>query len=152
MGEPAIGRPVENLLRAANRLGRADWRDLMAAAVWLPLVRVGLRTVGFDRVCDLVRTHGGLSSDPKGADPWSEIHRLRRLVAVASRFVPWGGQCLERSLVLQRLLARRHIHCELRIGVHRRCESLDAHAWLEFHGEAVGETDDSLARFTPLTH
>lgn len=59
--------------------------------------------------------------------------------------------CLPHSLVLARMLRRRGIAAELRIGVAREPDRLLAHAWVEWEGRALGETTEGLASFTPLS-
>ena len=46
-----------------------------------------------------------------------------------------------RTLVLQRLLAEQGVVAELRIGVHKEGKQFGAHAWLEYAGEPIHETN-----------
>jgi hypothetical protein len=70
-------------------------------------------------------------------------------VGVASRFIP-GARCLARAMAAQLLLARAGHLADLRIGVRKDGNSLDAHAWLEFEGVPLFESDAHLKDFAPL--
>ncbi len=59
--------------------------------------------------------------------------RLGRAVRRTLDPLPFDSRCLMRSLVLQRMLARRGVVCRLVIGV-RPGETLEAHAWIEHGG------------------
>jgi len=50
--------------------------------------------------------------------------------------VPGDTRCLTRSVVLMRMLARRHVHTTLVIGV-RAAPSFGAHAWIEHQGRPL---------------
>ena len=63
------------------------------------------------------------------------------MVLAAARRLPLQGNCLERSLTLWLLLARRGISARLRIGARRSGEKFEAHAWVERNGEALGEPE-----------
>jgi len=58
--------------------------------------------------------------------------------------------CLRRSLVLQRMLGRRSIPAELRLGVRKEEGQLKAHAWLEYQGQPVGEAEDLEEKYWGL--
>jgi hypothetical protein len=58
--------------------------------------------------------------------------------------------CLERSLCLRQLLGRRGLETRLRIGVAREEDRLLAHAWVEWEGRPLGETESAVACFEPL--
>ncbi len=75
-----------------------------------------------------------------------ERQRLER-VAVLTQFVNTGGwvlvstNCLERSLVLYRLLSEADANPTLVIGGKTVGASLAAHAWIELNGTAPWEAD-----------
>ncbi len=61
--------------------------------------------------------------------------------------------CLPRSLALQRMLARRGIASELRIGVRKESNGaggIAAHAWVEVDGVPLGEPQAIEERFQKL--
>ena len=75
--------------------------------------------------------------------------RIVWLVAVASRCVP-GAHCLARAVAAQLLLARAGHLAEMRIGVRKQGDGLDAHAWLEYHGAPLRESDAQIESFVPF--
>jgi hypothetical protein len=61
--------------------------------------------------------------------------------------MPFGGRCLQRSLVLGWLLRRRSIESRLRIGVLKGTDAIAAHAWVEVAGEPANDTPAHCAAF-----
>jgi hypothetical protein len=75
------------------------------------------------------------------------IDTVHRLVATGGRMLV-SPNCLERSLVLCRLLSRAGARVLLVLGVRREGSALAAHAWLEVDGRSL---DDSSNRgYTPF--
>ncbi len=62
----------------------------------------------------------------------------------ASRNLPWKSSCLLIALAARRMLIRRHIHNQLKIGVKKNSNNeLKAHAWLLSNGSMVtGGSED----------
>lgn len=81
----------------------------------------------------------------------SFIARSVWLVEVAGRYTPVKATCLRQALVLHRILGRSGIETDLRIGVARQDEDLEAHAWLERDGKPIfGVSDDNHYDSLPL--
>jgi hypothetical protein len=76
--------------------------------------------------------------------------RYARSIETAARYHPVRARCLHRALVLHRWLRREGLPSELRIGVRKVGGALNAHAWVEVGGTAVGDHPAALAPFTPL--
>lgn len=76
------------------------------------------------------------------------VESVASQVAAAARLV--RARCLTRSLVLQTILRRRGLDARLRIGVRRDSGQHRAHAWVEWQGHPLCETDDVARRFLPL--
>ncbi len=119
---------------------------------WVLLIRVDLtlRIVPVKRLLDRYSDRGtGLVSIPE-EETEVFIKRAAWLVESAGRFAPIRTTCLKESLVLHRILKRKHIDTELRIGVTRSGEYLKAHAWLERNGVPIFGYDPEDG-YQPLT-
>lgn len=139
---------VQNVTRLRTRLtvaasfGLDEWRVLIEAVATIVAAHVALRLVDLPRVVSWAsrsrppQVVGGSSRD---------IEYIARFVAVAGRLT--GLQCLPRSLALKRMLARRGVATELRIGVRTEGGSLLAHAWVEWMGHALNDDEQSLQPF-----
>ena len=57
---------------------------------------------------------------------------------------------LRRSLVLHWLLSRQGVFAELHFGVRREQDKLQAHAWLEYQGQPIGEREAPTNQYMPL--
>jgi hypothetical protein len=131
----------------------AAWRALPAAhrlllvraLVTLPLTALGLRVLGVRRM--LAFAERAASADRNVADERDVVRATSRLVAAAARHGPYRASCLPVALALKRLLARRGIATELRIGVASAGGELDAHAWLEYRGQPLIDGPDVHGRF-----
>jgi hypothetical protein len=130
------------------RLSPRDWGDLLRAQ-WELLVAqqfVRSRPVGARAT---PATHG------RGADlaRLPEARRLALAVVRASRFGVFRPQCLVRSLALSRLLDARGITgYVMRVGVRGSGRDFLAHAWVELAGETLGDADEHVGSFVPLTN
>jgi hypothetical protein len=140
------------LLRRLARLSGADRRVLLAAALWLPAVDLGLRTVGFARVRRWLGTgrSAGPPSAPLSPERRAEAEAVARWVTVAARHHLWPMTCLRRALVIDRMLARRGIPAELSIGVRKGEEGFRAHAWIECGGRPLFEPEAVELRYASL--
>jgi len=127
------------------RLDPAERRLLLGAAVLLGGVRVGLLLLSFGRLQRILTLPArGHAKHPMPAG------RIAWAVAAAGRRVP-GATCLVQALAAQVLLARHGHVAELRIGVARTTEGIEAHAWLERDGEPIfGEPDRLRHTVFPL--
>ena len=132
-------------LRTALGFSVHDWGVFAQAWIWLLRTDLALRVQPFPLVRDWA-TAGA----PGKAVSATESRRVERLVDCAARHHLYPMRCLRRALVLQRLLWQRGIATELRLGVAREGEALNAHAWLERDGRPLGEPGDVAQRFAPL--
>jgi hypothetical protein len=140
---------MKRKLRTALTLSWRDWCILGQAWLLLLAVDLGLRLLPFARVQELV-TLGRKAGQPQAAAASATIQRLRQLVGMAGRHHLYPMSCLRQSLALQWLLGRRGIMVDLRIGVQKQTDGLAAHAWLEYHGQAIGEAPGVVTHYAPL--
>ena len=75
---------------------------------------------------------------PLGMHEVDYAQRCCALTAIAARHGPVKSNCLPQALVLQDLLERRGLTTELRIAVLPGSRPLEAHAWVELSGIALG--------------
>jgi hypothetical protein len=125
----------------------AERRVLARALVLLPITVVGLRVFGYVRMRAFL-AHGE-GTRPAGQD-LPAAQALARLVHGAAQWSPARANCLPRSLVLFRLLAKQGLQAELRLGVAKSDGSVTAHAWVEHAGVALGEPEATGQRFSTL--
>ena len=58
--------------------------------------------------------------------------------------------CLPKSLTLHRMLKRRGVDSQIKIGANKTPLGISAHAWVEVDGQAIGESETILATFNVL--
>lgn len=143
-----LKRRVGALTRVTN-LDRHDLAEV-ARAQW-ELLRARL-ALGVARRGQLLATASRQADDtPADAQRLARAQRVSLAVDRAADYGLFRPTCLVRSLALQRMLHRAHVSGGVvRIGVRRKGEKLEAHAWIELDGEVVGERPEHAATFTPL--
>jgi transglutaminase superfamily protein len=136
------------IARKLIRLSARDWAELIRAQWALLAAQATVRS----------RPVGELATPSTGAqqaDPvrLPEARRLALAVVRAARYGVIRPQCLVRSVALSRLLASRGIEgAFVRVGVRRTANEFLAHAWVEYAGETLGDADDHVGTFVPLTN
>lgn len=78
-----------------------------------------------------------------------QVHRMAATISDQCDRFP-GTRCLARSLVLWSLLREAGHETEIRIGIRPRGAGIEAHAWVEWMGEALNEEIDPSGIYTPF--
>lgn len=130
-------------LRRFSALPGAAKADFLRALLLLPLIRISLKLRGFHKTQKSLQRHAGTPDRAAISEARADADTKQtcRMVRAAARRLPAQGNCMERSLTLWWLLARRGITSRLRIGARKTDEKFEAHAWVERNGEAVGEPE-----------
>ncbi len=79
--------------------------------------------------------------------------RLALAVARAAEHGIFRPTCLVRGMALVHLLEARGISgSQLRVGVRWDGRQFAAHAWVEYNGRILGDWEEHVRRFTPLSN
>jgi hypothetical protein len=126
------------------------WPGLAEAAALLLWAHVSLRRKPpadvIAHATSGVRRHRDAGDEPGVR---REVARAVWLVGAMSRHIV-RVPCLSRSVALARMLARRNVASEIRIGVRTREDRLEAHAWVEVDGRAVNDREDIVRGYAPF--
>ena len=136
-------RIAENWMKFSG-LSWPERRTLLAAMAWLPLFWLGLRVLG------LRRLQAWLQRDKLPIEhclTLDDAVRIASLVNIAARHIPFPATCLTRSLLLGWILRRRGVASRLRLGVRLTEVVFDAHAWVEYKGRPINDTQENVERF-----
>lgn len=133
------------LLRKLLQLSKREVWLLFQAAVLLPAVRLALHFLTVSRVQDFGAT---VIHDPRS--PQLSPQATARLVRVAAQRGLYRSKCLDQSLVLRWLLRRQGIDARIVFGARKEDAQMEAHAWVEVDGVAIGDDDGVNHRFSPL--
>lgn len=138
------------LTRKWRDLGWDERAGLAEAVLAVPAMALSLRVFGFSRVRGWVDR----TSARPAVRPPTPADAVRVSVVSVNRvkqYSAFRGNCLSQSLALTWLLRRRGLSPALQLGVRLTGPQLDAHAWVEFEGRVLNDTQDVHSRFTPLT-
>ena len=155
-------RPLRYRIRRLLQLGPRDWAALVRALGSLVAARAALLLLPLRNVLEFASrtpshrlgerprkspTGATRAGGPGGEDPQDppqathadpDMERMIWAVDVVGRRLFPQNPCLTQAVVVQRLLRRRGIPAELRIGVRKeQGATLEAHAWVEHGGEVV---------------
>jgi len=139
-------------LRRFRELPRAAKAEFLRAALVLPLITITLRVRGFRATQRFLQTRlrPAIPALIEAAAE-EQTQRVCRAILAAVRLAPIPYSCLERSLALWWLLARRGIASQLRIGARKGGGQFEAHAWVERNGVAIGEPEGAHAHYAAFS-
>jgi len=134
-------------LRKFIGLPASEQKQLLQAALWLPLMHVRLKRAGLQSCLRWIAAQNQTATPPTAAWHLGQARGCGRSVALAARHGLVAGTCLSRSLTVMLLLARRQVAGRLRVGVDLDNGALKAHAWVEVAGVPLEPGEDSYAPF-----
>ena len=130
-------------LRRFSALERPARSLFLRATVLLPLVALSLRWRGFRATqATLQRSLLNDNQEREAALVSKSAVMIAHMVNAADRHGLVHPSCLAKSLTLWWLLARQGISSHLRIGIRKKEEMFEAHAWVERDGIALNEPDE----------
>lgn len=133
------------MLRDLPRLARLPRRrraEVLRAALLLTLLPASLRLSGLAATrARTARLRPRRRQAAGSGDVLARARARRALVAAVAARLPWRPRCLAQSLAVQALLRWEGLPAELRLGVRKRGDALDAHAWVECAGVALERAD-----------
>lgn len=136
-----------------RKLKSLSWSELMLliqALLLLPLVAFGIKCFGFRGFYGAIANLNRRKDKVQEREGIKEARAIAKLVEIASRYGLYKPNCLQKSLLLWWLLRRRGIESELRIGVRKKAEVLEAHAWVEYQGCVLNDRSDVDQHFAPF--
>lgn len=127
-----------------------EQRLFLQSLVLLPLTALGLRLLGLKRFQEWLRRW--LPFSTVGAKDESArlefAHRAAHAVNRAAYNGAYRANCLQRSVMLWWLLRLRGIDSQLRIGVRKNADALEAHAWIEYNGIILNDQAEIVRRYS----
>lgn len=139
---------VGHLAGKLARLSLREWRELFEAQWALLVAQSMLRSRPTGTLATPVERTG--VADPSRMP---EARALARAIVRAARYGVFRPQCLVRSMALSRMLVAHGIGGSMvRVGVRRKDGEFLAHAWVELAGETLGDADEHVGTFAPLTN
>jgi hypothetical protein len=134
------------LLRRFSRLDPAARGLFLRASALLPWIALNLRLRGFQATQTNLKKRLLATQSPVLPANSAELGRRTSLAVRMVRSAAYRSlatlTCLEKSLTLWWLLSRQGIPSNVRIGVRKGGEKLEAHAWVECDGVPLNEPEE----------
>ena len=159
-------------MSSLRKLRALSWEErwlLVQASLLLPLTALVVHTIGVGRWQRVLARHtpfkstsisdsrfatakstGTTEDSGEGPSSIQKARMIAKTVRVAAQHGFYQANCLEQSLVLCWLLARKGIESELRFGARKEDVRLEAHAWVECCGVPLNEAADVHEQFRPF--
>jgi|SRR5271169_3453207 len=114
------------------------------AVILLPRIALSLRMRGFKKTKDALQKKLPLTSSQRTRNETTAklVQKTCRMVRAGARYGIFHPACLVESLTLWYLLQKQSIPASLRIGVRKLSEQFEAHAWVEYAGEALNQSEE----------
>jgi hypothetical protein len=132
-----------------NTWQRLAWRDrwlVVEALILLALGRATVLFVPFKRVAPHLGT--AQQETPTGA-PNAIAAQVAYAIYLVSRHTPWNSNCFAQALAGHLMLRRRRAANTLYLGVYKKNEIFEAHAWLR-NGDLIVTGAGGHERFTVI--
>lgn len=139
-----------NSWRKLKELSGSELMVLIQGLLFLPLVALGIKCFGFRRFYGAIANYTPRKDQVQGKEGVKQARAIAKLVEIASRYGLYKPNCLQKSLLLWWFLRQRGIESELRIGVRKKAELLEAHAWVEYQGWILNDRSDVDQQFAPF--
>jgi hypothetical protein len=138
-----------------NKVGQLPPGDrwlLFQAVLLLPVVHIALLLLGYSRLRRVLEKLAPLRASQESV---SEARRqsareIARIVSIAAQHGFYKATCLRRSLLVWWLLRRQGIESQLDFGVRMVDGKLEAHAWVEYNGMVVNDSENVRQDFQTL--
>ncbi|MBO6655578.1 MAG: lasso peptide biosynthesis B2 protein [Pseudomonadales bacterium] len=134
-------------LQKLGRLSLHEFFLLVVSTMALPVVAMLLKYRGFRRTEQLLSR---FSRGPISVDATEKVHRAARMVSIAAHKGPFNAQCLEQAITLWWMLGLVGIETTIRMGIYKRGDAVEAHAWVLYQEEIVLGELERLSNYTPL--
>ena len=135
-------------IQKLRQLGLTEMLALASSVVFLPVVAMLLKRRGFRKTEKMLSSLSRAEKTPPA--PIDRVRRIARMTSVASVRGPYKARCVELAITLLWILGLIGIASTIRLGIYKKGDAVEAHAWVLYQDEVViGETAD-LGEFTPL--
>jgi hypothetical protein len=127
-----------------------DERLLAFEALLLPVaLQWGFRACGVARTQSRLRNWAAVKAAPASTlPPESVIRMASRAQGITRRLVGLNGTCLQRSMTLWAILAKRGVNADLRVGFRKHDDAIEGHAWVEYRGQPINEAASVVSTYT----
>jgi transglutaminase superfamily protein len=139
-----MGSSMWHALKRYRELNPEARKLFHRAAVMLPCVALSLHLRGFKKTAEALekKLSSSVSLRPQTENPATLAQLASHMVKAAGRYGILRPSCLAESLTLWFLLKQRGVAADLRIGVRKTAQKFEAHAWVEYAGAALNQTEE----------
>lgn len=136
-----------NNWRKLQQLSKSELTLLVIALLLLPLTALWIKMFGFQPVYSSIARSNKKYNLEQNKE---KAYEIARMVRIASNYGIYRANCLQKSLVLWWLLQNAGIKSNLRIGIRKQEDCLEAHAWVEYQDDVLNDHRDISQHFAPF--
>src|ERR1700739_588942 len=147
-----FGPPMWKTFQRYKELDSEARKLFWQAAILFPVVAVSLRIRGFRGTNERLRRKlSRQRREPRRAGGnEAALQKTCRMVKAGAQYGLGHPTCLEQSLVLWYLLQSQKIPARLRIGVRKAAGKFEAHAWVEYEGTRLNQSEELHQHYVAL--
>jgi Transglutaminase-like superfamily len=122
------------------------------AVALLPLIGMSLHSRGYKKTQEWLQRRLQDQSEcvPSTDVSVALVEKTCRMLRAAEHHGLVRSTCLEESLALWYLLRRQNISSSLRIGVRKGPGEFEAHAWVEYEGRPLNQSEELHQHYFPF--
>lgn len=131
-------------LNKARQLSQWERRLLFQSVLLLPVIHLALLVLGYSRLQGAMERLLPLKSvdrSPSETENIQQAQEIARIVSIAARHGLYKATCLRRSLLVWWFLRGLGIQSRICFGVRKMDHQLEAHAWVEYQGVIVNDSE-----------
>jgi hypothetical protein len=135
------------------RLSGKDRRLLLEAIVLLPAIHGALMLLGYTRLkrgMEKMFPFRTVFLTVNETDRFQRAQEIASIVSIAAQHGVYKASCLRRSLLTWWFLRLEEINGQICFGVRMVNQRLEAHAWVEYHGRIVNDSQSVRSTFRVL--
>ena len=135
------------LMLSLNKFGglsRQERRLLFLSVLLLPVIHLALLLLGYSRLrkgMEKLLPLKSIDISPPDAENTQQARDIARIVSIAARHGLYRATCLRRSLLFWWFLRGRGIQSRVCFGVRKMDHQLEAHAWVEYQGIVINDSE-----------
>jgi hypothetical protein len=144
---------IMTALNKLNQLSKPERRLLYRSVLFLPIIDLGLRLMGYAslrRKLEKLPISDCIGRFVTESEALKQAKGVGRIVNIAAAHGLYKAGCLRKALLVWWLIHREGIQSEICFGVKKIDGHMEAHAWVEYRGTIVNDSEKVREQYQVL--